>query len=65
MERAHRNKLAKKFRPHLKNQRIIVLGIPDEYEYMDPRLVRLFEKLVPPQHLLVHLACSSCRITGH
>jgi predicted protein tyrosine phosphatase len=48
MERAHRNKLSKKFRAHLKNQKIVVLGIPDDYEYMDPRLVTLFEKLVPP-----------------
>jgi predicted protein tyrosine phosphatase len=48
MERAHRTKLSKKFRAHLKNQKIVVLGIPDEYEYMDPALVRLFEKRVPP-----------------
>ena len=48
MERSHRNKLAKKFRGYLKHQRVICLNIPDEYEYMDPRLVRLFEKLVPP-----------------
>lgn len=48
MERAHRNKLAKKFRGYLKNQRLIVLGIPDEYDCMDPRLIELFEKLVPP-----------------
>lgn len=50
MERAHRNKLAKRFRGYLKRQRVICLNIPDEYEYMDPRLVRLFEKIVP-QHL--------------
>jgi len=48
MERAHRNKLSKNIRAHLKNQKIVVLGIPDEYEYMDLRLVKLFEKLVPP-----------------
>lgn len=48
MERSHRNKLAKKFRRYLKHQRVICLNIPDEYEYMDPRLVRLFEKVVPP-----------------
>jgi predicted protein tyrosine phosphatase len=47
MERVHRNKLSKKFRAYLKNQRV-VLGIADEYEFMDPALVRLFEKLVPP-----------------
>ena len=48
MERCHRNKLAKKFRGYLKSQRIIVLGIPDEFDYMDRRLIKLFEKLVPP-----------------
>jgi predicted protein tyrosine phosphatase len=48
MEKGHRNKLFKKFRAHVKNQKIVVLGITDDYEYMDPRLVRLFEKLVPP-----------------
>jgi predicted protein tyrosine phosphatase len=48
MERAHRNKLAKKFRGYLKHQRVVCLNIPDEYPYMDPRLVRLFEKVVPP-----------------
>jgi predicted protein tyrosine phosphatase len=47
MERSHRNKLAKKFRRYLKDQRVIVLGIPDEYEYMDPELIRLFESHVP------------------
>ncbi len=48
MEQSHRSRLSKKFRPYLKNQKIVVLGVPDEYEYMDPRLVKLFEKLVPP-----------------
>jgi predicted protein tyrosine phosphatase len=52
MERNHRNKLLKKFRASIKNQKIVVLGIADDYDYMDPRLVRLFEKLVPP-HLAV------------
>jgi predicted protein tyrosine phosphatase len=62
MERVHRNKLSKKFRAHLKRQRVICLGIPDEYEYMDPRLVRLFEKLVPP-HLGVPAAPMRTRHT--
>ncbi len=48
MERAHRNKLMKKFRVHLKSQRIICLDIPDEFEYMDPALVRLLEAKVGP-----------------
>jgi predicted protein tyrosine phosphatase len=50
MEHSHRNKLLKKFRASIKNQKIVVLGITDDYEYMDPRLVRLFEALVP-RHL--------------
>ncbi|HEX2827693.1 MAG TPA: low molecular weight protein tyrosine phosphatase family protein [Burkholderiales bacterium] len=48
MERAHRNKLSKRFRPHLKDKRIICLDIPDEFEYMDQALVRLLETKVGP-----------------
>jgi len=47
MERSHRNQLLKKFRPYLKDQRIICLNIPDEYEYMDPILIRLLQSTVP------------------
>ena len=47
MERSHRNKLLKKFRPYLKDRRIICLNIPDEYEYMDPILIRLLQSAVP------------------
>lgn len=53
MEKSHRNKLLKQFRTSIKNQKIVVLGITDDYEYMDPRLVRLLEALVPR-----HLAAS-------
>lgn len=48
MEKSHRTKLSRKFRAHLKNQKIVVLGIPDKYRYMDPDLVGLLEKLVQP-----------------
>jgi predicted protein tyrosine phosphatase len=41
MERQHRNKLQKKHRQALKDKRLVVLDIPDEYEFMDPELVRL------------------------
>lgn len=47
MERAHRNKLQSKFRSLLKDKRIICLEIPDEYDYMDPALVRMLEAKVP------------------
>jgi predicted protein tyrosine phosphatase len=41
MERQHRTKLQKKHKAALKDKRLIVLDIPDEYEFMDPALVRL------------------------
>lgn len=43
MERAHRNKVQKRHRRALKDKRVIVLDIPDEYDFMDPGLVRLLE----------------------
>ena len=46
MEKTHRNELTKKFRKYLKNKRVICLDIPDEYEFMDPILVRLLETRV-------------------
>src|SRR5258706_12793946 len=48
MERAHRDRLSRNFREHLKSKRIICLGIPDEFGYMDPPLVRLLEAKVGP-----------------
>jgi len=43
MEKSHRNKLTKKFRDQLRGKRVVVLGIPDEYEYMQPELVSLLK----------------------
>ena len=48
MEQAHRNKLSKKFRTNLNGKRVIALGIPDDYEFMDPMLVKLLNAKVPP-----------------
>lgn len=48
MERAHRNRLSKKFRAFLNNKRVICLDIPDEYDYMDPVLVSLLEAKAGP-----------------
>ena len=48
MENEHRNKLNRKFKRHLNGQRVIVLGIPDEYDYMDPALVQLLKVKVAP-----------------
>jgi predicted protein tyrosine phosphatase len=48
MEKVHRNRLGKRFRRHLNGKRVICLDIPDEYEYMQPELVRLLEAKVGP-----------------
>ena len=45
MERAHRNKLQRRFRADLK-ARVVCLDIPDEYEFMDETLVRLLKAKV-------------------
>ena len=47
MEKAHRTKLSRRYRAHLKSARIICLDIPDDYEFMDPALVRVLEARVP------------------
>lgn len=48
MEKAHRNKLKKKFQKHLNGKRIVCLDIPDDFDFMDPALVRLLESKVGP-----------------
>jgi predicted protein tyrosine phosphatase len=45
MERAHRNRLQKRFKRHLR-ARIICLDIPDDYDFMDEGLVRLLKAKV-------------------
>ena len=42
MERTHLNKV-RRFRSALGPRRVVCLGIPDEYEFMDPALVRLLK----------------------
>ncbi len=43
MEQAQKNKLQKKFKKYIKKQRVICLDIPDDYEYMQPELVKILE----------------------
>lgn len=43
MEEAHRRRLKQKFGDLLKGKRVEVLGIPDVFDYMDERLVKLLE----------------------
>lgn len=48
MEQTHKRKLQKKFKEVLKSQKVICLGIPDNYDYMQPELIDIFKKSVPP-----------------
>ena len=48
MERVHERKLQEKFGTRLRARRVIVLGIPDNYKYMQPELVRILETAVRP-----------------
>ena len=41
MEPEHKRELLRQFREETKGHRIVVLDIPDEYEFMDPELVEL------------------------
>lgn len=47
MEKFHRDKLASRFKAAFKTKRLVVLDIPDNYEYMDPELVRILKAKVP------------------
>ena len=43
MEKAHRSKVQKRFSTSLNGKRLICLDIPDEFEFMDPTLVKLLQ----------------------
>lgn len=43
MEKMHLRKLNEKYRQYLKGKRIVVLGIPDDYEYMDEELIKILQ----------------------
>ncbi len=48
MEAAHSQRLKRRFGKLMNSKKIVVLGIPDEYDYMDPELVRILRKKVIP-----------------
>jgi predicted protein tyrosine phosphatase len=50
MESFHSKRINQKFGPVLRGKKVVVLGIPDNYAYMDPELIAILEKKVP-QHL--------------
>lgn len=48
MEARHRRQLARTFGAELRDTRVVVLGIPDDYAYMDPVLIDLLRQRVTP-----------------
>ena len=46
MEETHRNKVSKKFNEMLKAKQIVCLGIPDNYDRMQPELINLLKARV-------------------
>jgi predicted protein tyrosine phosphatase len=47
MERRHQKKLQERFSRWLRDKRVVCLGIPDDYDYMDPELVSILQEKVP------------------
>ena len=47
MERAHERRLRQHFCRPLRAQRVVCPGIPDDYAFLDPRLVSILEDRVP------------------
>ncbi len=50
MEKTHRSKIQRRYRAALKGKRIVCLDIPDDYGFMDERLVAILLSRVP-RHL--------------
>jgi predicted protein tyrosine phosphatase len=48
MEKAHRTKLTAQFQAELKHKRLICLNIPDQYRFMDTKLIELLKRKVTP-----------------
>lgn len=48
MEKVHKAKLSARFKSELAGKRVVCLGIPDNYKFMDPKLVKLLKVKVTP-----------------
>jgi predicted protein tyrosine phosphatase len=48
MEKEHKAKLSARFKEYLGGKRVVCLGIPDNFRFMDPALVKILRSKVPP-----------------
>lgn len=46
MEKQHQRKLSDNFKAQLRGKRLVCLGIPDDYAFMQPELVEILEAKV-------------------
>jgi predicted protein tyrosine phosphatase len=46
MEKQRQRKLSENFQAQLRGKRVVCLGIPDDYQFMQPELVDLLEAKV-------------------
>ncbi len=46
MEKTHRSRLSARFKKFLNGKKVVCLDIPDEYNYMQPELIKLLEAKV-------------------
>ena len=63
MEKSHLNKVRRKFQWRIGGKRVICLDIPDNYEFMDPELIRLLETRVGPDSLTVARVPAETKVT--
>lgn len=47
MEKSHKKKLSNQFGSVINEQLVISLDIPDNYQYMDKELIKIFKEKVP------------------
>lgn len=48
MENSHKNRLNRKYKEHLAGKRVVVLNIPDDYDYMDSELIEILKDRCRP-----------------
>lgn len=54
MEKVHKTKISARFKPHLAGKKLVVLGIPDNFRFMEPALVALLKRKVTPHLSIPH-----------
>jgi len=48
MEKSHEMKLKRRFKRYLSGVKVVCLDIPDQYDYMQPELIKMLWEKVPP-----------------